>query len=1066
MYRVNTMYLHLATGLHTRQPRIHALLLLLMLVMTAVQAGSRAGVDLYLFIDHLPASGQRIVIDGKPYRLNREAAVHLQLESGAHRLDVEPDQHLSFHTPAGSGVRMIGNLYSTGKPPSVHILGNGTEPGAAPSKATLSGQPPAILSGTVTSAEDGRPIPGVQVYITGLTRALRTDDQGRYQASLAAGEYALSLLHPRYATQTSGQITLGAGIRVEKNFQLTPAGVELEEFVVLQPHLQGSLAAVMDERRQAATVTDLLGSDQIAASGDSDAASALRRVTGLTLVDGRFIYVRGMGERYSSTLLNGAAIPGPDPTRRVIPLDLFPTAIIQTMAVQKAFSADMPGEFGGGSVDLRTRGIPEENFLHIGVKLGANTTATGEQAWFGAGGSLDWTGFDHGQRSMPDTVNDALAQTRLSEASRFNPDGFTSTEIQRLGRALNPQRSLRNRTLPPDAGLDLALGRLWQAGRIQAGIRLGTGYGQQWNQQREIRREYAASLNENGEIVLSTRKDTTLDLSERLIRQHAFASGGLEHDAGWALNYTALYLRQTTDESRVKDGNNRSLGSESRIRRTRVLWEEQDLWVHQLRGQAPLVALETGHGARFPALRWQYTRARARRLAPGELEYRYDDIDGNDQYRFSTFGDSNSLRYNHLRDDSEDAEIRLDWPFSLGPIREGLLSVGARYSRRSRDASIRRFKYLLGSNGLRELDLGLPIDALLSANNIRPGYFTLIENTQASDAYTASQSIGTRFIQLDTKLGEQWRVTAGLRMENNRQYTRNQPRLIPNAAAVEARLDSRDRLPAMALTWQWRPSMQVRASYGETLARPDFRELSATPFRDPVTDVDTIGNPELQPTAIRNLDLRWEWYPDEHSTLSLAWFDKRFDQPIETILLPGENLLLTLANAEAARNRGLELETRTSLQTLTRFRLPLEWLPGFQHMSLAINLALIESEIRLAAGTAQAQTNQRRPLQGQSPWTANIQWLYDDGAHNRHWALVYNAYGRRITSVGVAGKPDLYEQPFHQLDFIWRQQWGRWKLRLKLGNLLDPAVETLQGQAITRRYRKGRSLSLGLRYAF
>ncbi len=1039
---------------------------LLLACLSAQAADSQ--VDLYVFYNDLPAAESEVCVDQQCYRLNDDGALHLALPAGNHELRIS-SEHWRFPTVAGEKLRLIANRYPDARPARLDRLSSARyqEGSDAPQTAGYSGTPgkPAILFGQVTSSEDGKPLAGVHIFISGTTKELLTDAQGRYRIALPHGEYAISLLHPRYATQTTGQLQLGEGVHTEKNFQLSPAGVELEEFVVLQPHIEGSLAAVLDERKNTASVSDILGAEQIAASGDSDAAAALKRVTGLTLVDGRFIYVRGMGERYSSTLLNGAVIPGPDPTRRVIPLDLFPTAIIQSLSVQKSFSANQPGEFGGGTVNLRTRGVPDEDFYRITLKTGFNTLTTGESGAFALSGSRDWTGFDNGHRAMPGAVADMLADTRLQEATRFNPVGFSAGEIQQLGRELNPDWGLESRTLPPDIGLGLALGQRRDRDHWAYGFRLGAGYSQQWDHTEEIRREYAASLGNNDEIQLSLRKDNRVQDNERSIREHAFVAAGANSELGWAFNYAGLYLRQITDEARVTQGNNRSLGSESEIRRTFLLWEEEDLLAHQLSSILPLVALQPGHEEHFPRLEWQYTRARARRLAPGEREYRYDDIDGTGEFGLSTFGDSNALRFSTLRDDTEDAQATLRLPFAFGPLDQGELSFGMRYTQRTRDATIRRFKYLLGRQGLRELDLSQELDNLLTDDTIAPGYFTLSENTQASDAYTASQRIQTRFVELDFRLWAHWRATLGLRVENNFQRVTNQSRLIDNAQAVEARLNTLDRLPAAAVTWSLRENMQLRASYGETLARPDFRELSDTPFRDPVTDVDTIGNPDLQPTSIHSLDLRWEWYPTGFSNLSLAWFSKRFDQPIETILLPGENLLLTLANADSADNRGVELEGRTRLEPLKRWA-PVSWNDLLGKTSFSVNVALIDSQIHLAAGTAQAQTNQSRPLQGQSPWTANVQLLYDDEAAHRHFSLVYNAYGERITSVGVAGKPDIYEQPFHQLDFIWRQQWGDWLLKMKLGNLLDPSVDTLQGSAITRSYRKGRSLSATLRYSF
>ncbi|MFP4208526.1 MAG: carboxypeptidase regulatory-like domain-containing protein, partial [Wenzhouxiangella sp.] len=215
-----------------------------------------------------------------------------------------------------------------------------------------------VLTGQVVSSEDGAPVVGARIFVSGTPVEGRTDDQGRYRLEVDAGEYAISVLHSEFATRTVRGVLVTADSETERDFEIPPAGLELAEFVVIEPFIEGSLTAVIDEQRRTASVANVLGGEQISRAGDGDVGSALSRVTGLTLVDGQFIYIRGLGERYSSTLVNGANVPSPDPTRKVVPLDLFPTGVIRSILVQKGYSPDMPGDFGGGVVEIRTRGIP------------------------------------------------------------------------------------------------------------------------------------------------------------------------------------------------------------------------------------------------------------------------------------------------------------------------------------------------------------------------------------------------------------------------------------------------------------------------------------------------------------------------------------------------------------------------------------------------------------------------------------------------------------------------------------------------------------------------------------
>ena len=210
----------------------------------------------------------------------------------------------------------------------------------------------------VLSAETQKPLKDVQVFLSGSKQKLRTDEQGRVTATVPAGSYSVSLLHSAYSSQTQDEVAIDNARTTELSFKLTPAGVELAEYVVLEPHLAGTVASVIEEQRTSTSVATVLGAEQFSRAGDSDAASALRRASGLTLVGGQFIFIRGLGERFTTTLVNGAAIPSPDATRRVVPLDLFPTNILESVLVQKTYSADRPAEFAGGTVELRTRGLP------------------------------------------------------------------------------------------------------------------------------------------------------------------------------------------------------------------------------------------------------------------------------------------------------------------------------------------------------------------------------------------------------------------------------------------------------------------------------------------------------------------------------------------------------------------------------------------------------------------------------------------------------------------------------------------------------------------------------------
>ncbi|HRY01112.1 MAG TPA: carboxypeptidase regulatory-like domain-containing protein, partial [Xanthomonadaceae bacterium] len=329
---------------------------------TAVAASTApAQLNLQLFDDQLPASGLAIRIDDRAAgESNEDGAALLDVAPGSHLLTVLRDGkevlRVQLDLVADENAQVIATLYPDDplSAPSVFIESSHADNAAAATDTVAADGPPGRIAGRVLSVEDGKPVAGARVYVSGTPLDIVTDAEGRYEATLPPGDYSISVIAPQFSSQTIDGIAVAAEAEVSRDVELTPAGLELPEFVVLEPFVEGSLAAFVEEKRTSSAVTDILGAEQISRNGDSDAAGALKRVTGLTLVDGKFIYVRGLGERYSSTLLNGAQIPSPDPTRRVVPLDLFPTEILSGIVVQKTYSADMPAEFGGGTIQLRT----------------------------------------------------------------------------------------------------------------------------------------------------------------------------------------------------------------------------------------------------------------------------------------------------------------------------------------------------------------------------------------------------------------------------------------------------------------------------------------------------------------------------------------------------------------------------------------------------------------------------------------------------------------------------------------------------------------------------------------
>ncbi len=699
------------------------------------------------------------------------------------------------------------------------------------------------FTGRVFSAENQQGIPRAKVFISGQSNHLTTDDEGQFSTELTVGTYNVSVLHSQFNSHIQNNLILAEGQDNHVELELTPAGAELPEFVVVEPYIEGSLASVLEERRANNSVANYLSMEQISKSGDSDAAGALKRVTGLTLVDGKFIFIRGLGERYSSTLLNGANMPSPDPTRRVVPLDLFPTGIIQSIEVQKGYNASLPAEFGGGSVILETISVPDANFLGMGLSYGHNTQTTGQDGLKGNAGGRDWTGFDDGTRSMPRELIEATeGDTELRPANPFFPGGYSPEELEAIGESLNSDYDLRYATLDPNIGLDLSGGMRFE---LDNGAVLGFSsaleYGSDYENRNELRRSYVSSVVESDEL-----SDTTT----RNINASLFTTLGAELSEQHQLATNLMWLRSTESFNEIAEGFNEDLGNSRRIYELR--WTERDLASFQFSGEHSFPVLND------LLLKWQYTDSEANFDEPDNRIYRYDRTDEG-RFVFSTRNDSNSRVWRELQDSSKNIRYDLAWPLTLGNHHDLLFNFGQNWVNKDRDSEIRRFVFEDRGPLTNDADSSDPLSQILNPDYIAPNGYQLIEVTRATDNYNAALDIKASYFSIDYAFKENLRFTAGLREERFEQTVTTFQLFDPNQSPVVSGLTDSDFFPAFSGTWIWHDH-QFRINYSETAARPDFKELSPAQFKDPVFNRNVIGNPDLEVGKIKHYDIRWDKY--------------------------------------------------------------------------------------------------------------------------------------------------------------------------------------------------------------
>jgi outer membrane receptor protein involved in Fe transport len=986
-----------------------------------------------------------------PLKTNASGSLAGKLPPGIYQFTVNTkDQEFTFDLPLrpAENAQILVTFYSGKKKPLLNIESSvaGTLAGSVAGEEKRD-QGEGTISVQVISAETQKPVKDVQVFLSGLKEKFRTDEQGQITTTIPAGSYSVSLLHNAYSSQTLDDVRIEQDQNTPLSFKLTPAGVELAEYVVLEPHLAGTVASVIEEQRTATSVATVLGAEQFSRAGDGDAASALRRASGLTLVGGQFIFIRGLGERFSSTLVNGAAVPSPDATRRVVPLDLFPTNILESVMVQKTYSPDRPAEFAGGTIEMRTRGIPDAFFFNLNLQTGINDNTTFQDGLTYKGGGADFTSYDDGARALPDSLADATKDgVPIKPASVFNPSGFTPKQIEKFGEDLSGVWDVDRKKRGPDTGMQASMGDSFTFGDFRLGYIAAAGWKREFRKQNEINREFVAA--DTGDGSLRKTQDFRMQRSLNEVQLTGYVGTELHYKEDHKVFAKTMFLRQAFDEARISQGFTDAESND--IRRTRLKFFSNQLLMTQVGGEHRFDRLKD------LSINWLYTNATANREEPKTRDYRFDS-DSQGKYFFAQRADNNQVMYADLVD--KDQSWRVDGKLPVQPSFNHKITLGSGFITQSktRDSAIQRFNYFpVGRDGFNSAVLSQSsLESILRPQYIGTNGFQLRDVTRASDRYTASQDLFSYYGKMDWLMYDRINITGGLRWEDNDQRVNT---FTLNNTPTTAQLKRVDMLPSVVGTLFLTDKQQLRAGFSQTLSRPDFRELSSAPFTDINTNQETVGNPNLKQTSITNWDLRWEYYLSPTENIFAGFFWKDLTKPIELVAVPGTAGLNTYQNTDKANIYGFELELLKKLDFVH---------PVLQNFYAGGNYTWSASNVQLNADNLKAQTTNDRQLQGHSAQIVNFQIGYDNPQWKTQATLLYNVSSKRIMAAGVLGAPDKYEQPVHQLDFVFSQNLYRGlSMQVSMQNLLDSEIRITQGDEVTRQYRRGRFFNLSVRLAY
>ncbi len=903
----------------------------------------------------------------------------------------------------------------------------------------------------------GESLPGVNIWIPELEKGISTDINGHFQLKkIPVGTYSLRISYISYQTQLR-KVQVQAGVATQVNIDLLSTSTELSGVEIKTERTRDNALAMLDLRRKSVHLLEGLSVAQMKRFGDNDVGQAMRRMTGVTVEEGQYVYVRGLSDRYNRTVLNGASIPGLDPNRNSTQMDIFPVHLIDNVVVYKTFSAELPGDFVGGYINIETKSIPETATIHLSSSTSYNANANLNDSYLTyTGGRVNWLATGRGVQKIPDILTQGDPIPSLSAAEQNTTD---AAYLQSVTQAFGTQdMNIHRQAMPLNHRVLASLGDRYLLFGNPLGYMLTLSHQRAFDayqsglshiyKQRGIQSHTLAPL-----LALDDAKSTEHVLWGALLGLGYKPPG---HDIRLNLMHTQKGNVTTRRQTGTKPEDDPDLHYF-----TQGLWYTQkSISTLQLKGTheaSQNKLLEVGWVAAYtlsriyqPNLRF-FTYGHYTPQADGGLYYLIQPSLGQVPTRY-------------FRDLQEQlADMQLNLKHNIGhATSKALLKGGGAVNVKSR--TFREAQYRYNSPQVATVPNGKPNDYIAAKNtwqSDRPTGTYITDASLMANNYDANQLIWAGYVLWEQPLPDNLHLSTGLRYEGT------QLRVISaDPSKPQGQLLLHDLLPSFKLTHRQNERLTYRAAYGRTLARPSFRELAPFASFDFIGDYILVGNPLLERTSINNVDLSAEYYPTQGEMLSVGLFYKHFQKPIErTFNIQATNPELTFRNVPESQAMGVEIGIKKQLSKEH---------PLFRAFSVGTNVALIHTWVDIdpeefaLIKAYNAQASPKREMYGQAPYVLNAYLSYD-GKKGWKGTLGYNTLGKRI-SVITPGGPSTYELPRHNMDISISKIIARtWKLRLSARNLLDAPFRFVQDFNQTtyfaQRYRTGRQLSVSLAYS-
>lgn len=928
------------------------------------------------------------------------------------------------------------------------------------------------IRGTVTDKATGELLMFTNVLIKGSNPPLgaQTDLDGQYEITVSPGTYDLEVSYIGYALNTITEVEVKENEVTVIDFFLESESQVLEEIVVQAARIDRTENALLAIQRKAVTIQDGISAQEISRYGSGNAAESMKRVTGASVVDGKYVVVRGLGDRYSAAQLNGLTLPSTDPYRNSSPLDLIPSNLMDNVIASKTFTPNQPGNFTGGNVNISTKSFPERFTLSFTLSSSYNDQTSLKDDFLNYnGGNTDWLGFDDGTRELPAILTDPKVVSELSQTAyiRARRNDELAQLIDETTKSLNNQMAPFDGSSAFNHGLAFSIGNQYKLFNNPLGILASVNYSRNYN-------HYNNGIFRNWDLTDPNAPELLQDRDLTDVRSTDNPQvGGLlgmtyKFAGSQKIGFNFLYNHDAEKEARTLAGPFPAILSSGFFETRSLSWREREMQNYQLFGEHVL-------GENGVRIDWGASHVKTSQDEP-DLRFFANsfNINADGDSSFFILVSEFPLPFHFFRE-LEDTQWqgKLDFtiPFAQEKSTANKIEFGGFYQTKDRAFTEARFQYQDRAEGTVDYDgdpevfFGEDNLGLVGFNETRNqnviGLF-VTEETLPVNIYSGTEEIiaGYGMVTYDWK---KLKLIAGARVENT-----NISVASADTTQPVGEINQLDFLPSLNLIYRLNESMNLRGSYNKTLARPNMRELAPFTSFEFLGDFRYTGNPNLERTLVDNLDARWEWYPTSGELVSVSAYYKQFTNPIilSFVVQAANQDEIEYINVDQANVYGLEFEFRKNLGFLANF---------LQDFKLTTNLSLIRSEVDIP-DDEQAIIDQFNPekgtsrqFQGQSPFLLNAGLNYQN--IDKGWDITasLNVFGDRLDAISFGGRPDVFEKARPQLDLVIQKSIGeRYGLKLSALNLLDPnfrKVMEFKGQEfIITDFQRGRVFGFSLSY--